>query len=169
MSKVLVNRELLERIARDDEGAASLADFEELKRVLAQPAEAEGVSALDELLALFPLKIDKQAFVVNDGPPLTADGDDEFLSFKKVDAALGEIRRLAEQGRATLSAVTAERDRLEQALGDKALCAAYAERQKLRALIAECAEYLNTDRETTIGSGSILHRQMIAAMAAKEA
>lgn len=70
---------------------------------------------------------------------------------------------------AALSSVTAERDRLEQALGDKALCAAYAERQKLRALIAECAEYLNTDRETTIGSGSILHRQMIAAMAAKEA
>jgi len=78
----------------------------------AQPAEVEGASALDDLLALFPLKIDKQAFVVNCGSPLTADGDDEFLSFKKVDAALGEIRQLAEQGRAALSAVTAERDRL---------------------------------------------------------
>ena len=48
MSKVLVDRELLERIARDDEGAASFADFEELKRVLAQPAEVEGVSNLHE-------------------------------------------------------------------------------------------------------------------------
>ena len=49
------------------------------------------------------------------------------------------------------------------------LSASAGERDRLRALIAECAEYLNTDRETTIGSGSILHRQMIAAMAAKEA
>ena len=83
-----------------------------LHALLAQPAEAEGVSVLDEMLALFPLKIDKQAFVVNGGDPLTADGDDEFLSFKKVNAALGEIRRLAERGRAALSAVTAERNRL---------------------------------------------------------
>lgn len=75
----------------------------------AQPAEAEGVSALDELLALYPFKIDKQAFVVNGGAPLTADGDDEFLSFKKVDAALDQIRQLAEHARAALSAVTVRR------------------------------------------------------------
>lgn len=110
MSKVLVDRELLERIEQwVQEDCTAL---EELQALLAQPAEAEGAGALDELLALFPLKIDKQAFVINGGAPLTADGDDEFLSFKKVDAALGEIRRLAEQGRAALTAVTAERDRL---------------------------------------------------------
>ncbi len=44
---------------------------------------------------------------------------------------------------ATLSAVTAERDRLREALGDKALCAAYAERQKLRAEV----EALRKDAE----------------------
>lgn len=44
-----------------------------------------------------------------------------------------------------------------------------AEVEALRGLVGECAEYLNTDRETTIGNGSILHRKMIdAAMAAKE-
>ena len=42
------------------------------------------------------------------------------------------------------------------------------ENEQLRTLIAECAEYLNTDRETSIGSGSILHRELLAAMDAKE-
>ncbi len=112
------------KMGRGNTEAEAIQEVIALWNRRAQPAEAEGTGALDELLALFPLKIDKQAFVINGGAPLTADGDDEFLSFKKVDAALGEIRRLAEQGRAALSAVTAERDRLREALEDLLGCPA---------------------------------------------
>ena len=138
MRKVLVDRELLAGVCSMVPEKMKAAR-KEIRAILAQPAEAEGVSALDDLLALYPLKIDKQAFVINGGAPLTADGDDEFLSFKKVDAALGEIRLLAEQGRAALSAVAAERDRLreEAELHDRIMsesCAkALAERDQLRA------------------------------------
>lgn len=74
---------------------------------LSNPADA--VDPIDKILAAFPLKIDKQAFVVGGGAPLQADGDDEFLSFKKVNAALGEIRALAGQARAALSILVMER------------------------------------------------------------
>lgn len=74
---------------------------------LSNPADA--VDPIDKILAAFPLKIDKQAFVVSGGAPLQADGDDEFLSFKKVNAALGEIRALASQARAALTILVMER------------------------------------------------------------
>lgn len=47
--------------------------------------------ALKELRSMFPVKLDKQAFVVNGGEPLRADGDDEFYSATKVNHALAEI------------------------------------------------------------------------------
>lgn len=74
---------------------------------LSNPADA--VDPIDKILAAFPLKIDKQAFVVGGGAPLQADGDDEFLSFKKVNAALSEIRALAGQARAALDVLIEER------------------------------------------------------------
>lgn len=43
------------------------------------------------------------------------------------------------------------------------LDSAEAERDALRGLLAECAEYLNTNNLTSIGHGSILHRKMIDA------
>lgn len=43
------------------------------------------------------------------------------------------------------------------------LDSAEAERDVLRGLLAECAEYLNTNSLTSIGHGSILHRKMIDA------
>lgn len=102
MSKVLVDRELLERIARDDEGAASPADFEELKRVLTQPAEAEGAAVVGFLYK-------------NNGQALTAaDMDaDTFALIARSDFD-GEVEKLVRQSDhlAALSAVTAGRDRL---------------------------------------------------------
>lgn len=78
-----------------------------LSSQLSNPADA--VDPIDKILEAFPLKIDKQAFVVGGGTPLQADDDDEFLSFKKVNAALGEIRALAGQARAALSILVMER------------------------------------------------------------
>lgn len=143
MSKVLVDRELLERCV-DRWACCAIVEtpgaeqaWLELRAVVkaAQPAEAEGVEAVAWL--------HRQGNHTEAADrPLT---EDEEARGWEQDELLTVTQHLA-----ALSAVTAERDRL-------------------RALIAECAEYLNTDRETTIGSGSILHRQMIAAMAAKEA
>lgn len=147
MSKVLVDRELLDSAATWLEvhapggGCVEGSVAEDLRAILEQPAEAEGTGALDELLALFPLKIDKQAFVINGGAPLTADGDDEFLSFKKVDAALGEIRLLAEQGRAALSAVTAERD-----LAVQGGLQIIAERDRLRDAAGKAIAWLDAEQ-----------------------
>lgn len=41
--------------------------------------------------------------------------------------------------------------------------ALHAEAEALRLLAAECDEYLRTDPETSIGSGSILHRKLTEA------
>lgn len=111
MDKVLVDRDLLERIASDDEGVASSADFEDLKRVLAQPAEAEGVR---DYRAEF------------------AEGDIEART------AIDELSD-------ALSAVTAERDRLEGDLRRQgvSLVESMHEKQRLRAEI----ESLRPDAE----------------------
>lgn len=53
---------------------------------------------------------------------------------------------------------------------DRQLLAEALERvTSLRALLAECAEYLNTNNLTSIGHGSILHRKMIEAAAMEPA
>jgi hypothetical protein len=62
---------------------------------------------------------------------------------------------------------------VQQAITEGALPARYlgmhradilrAEIERLRALLAECAGYLNTNELTSIGHGSILHRKMIDA------
>lgn len=72
--------------------------------------------------------------------------DGQYVSWEDYDALLAELE--------SLSAVTAK---------------LRAEVEGLRLLAAECDEYLRTDRETSIGSGSILHRKLTeAAMAAKD-
>ncbi|CAD5376770.1 hypothetical protein OF001_U170067 [Pseudomonas sp. OF001] len=68
---------------------------------------------------------------------------------------------------------------VQQAITEGALPARYlgmhradilrAEVERLRALLAECANYLNTNELTSISHGSILHRKMIdAAMEARQ-
>lgn len=63
------------------------SDFDAMRQ-RAEKAER----ALQELRSMFPAKLDKQAFVVNGGAPLRADGDDEFYSATKVNRVLGELR-----------------------------------------------------------------------------
>jgi hypothetical protein len=100
MSKVLVERELLERIAHDDEGIASLADFEELKRVLTQPAEAEGVEVAAKCVNRKGLRhnamLSDYGLTLQHGEPLVRQSDHL----------------------AALSAVTAERDRLQEEMAE---------------------------------------------------
>ena len=52
------------------------------------------LNSMREVRAMFPFRIDKQAFVVNGGAPLRADGDDEFYSAAKVNSAFGKIREI---------------------------------------------------------------------------
>lgn len=52
---------------------------------------------------------------------------------------------------------------LEAERGNEELVRLRAETRDLRALIAECAEYLNTNNLTSICHGSILHRKMMEA------
>ena len=63
---------------------------------------------VEAALAMFPICLDGQAFRINDGPPLTADGDDTFYSKKKVlrllkalHSHLTKIDAAISQGRAT--------------------------------------------------------------------
>src|SRR5690606_277491 len=124
MSKVLVDRELLERIAHDDEGAASLADFEELKRFLTQPAEAEGVEVVGFLYK-------------NNGGALTAaDMDSDTFALMARSDFDGEVEKLVRQvdHLAALSAVTAERDRLLEANEILESQERYREQERLAAI-----------------------------------
>ena len=123
MIKVLVDRELLERAMYAKDGKELIAANRELRAILAQPAEAEGVEArlrrvIEEL---------KAGFVV-----CQQCGDQEDTA--TLDC-VPELEAIA----ATISAVTAERDRLleEAELHDRIMsesCAkALAERDQLRA------------------------------------
>lgn len=47
--------------------------------------------ALEQVLALFPAAISRQSFVINSGPALRADDDDEFYSAKKVGRLLDQV------------------------------------------------------------------------------
>lgn len=114
MDGVLVDRRLLEKWARAFEVGGENDLSAEIREVLNRPAGMDGRGPLDEILALYPLQIERQSFVVNGGNPITVDGEDEFLSVKKVDAALGKIRRLAEQGRTIIQATVHQRNRLQE-------------------------------------------------------
>lgn len=116
-------------------------------RLQARIAELEGqLAALSQQPAEAEGGRIANGFVILDG---MAFSKDEILT-QRVE--LCDALDIAEK-------LTAERDQLR------------AEIEGLRLLAAECDEYLRTDRETTIGSGSILHRRLTeaAAMAAKEA
>ena len=90
MSKVLVDRELLERAMYANDGKELIAANRELRAILAQPAEAEG----DRIAS---------GFVILDG---MAFSKDEILA-QRVDLC---------NALESLSAVTAERDRLRAEL-----------------------------------------------------
>ena len=68
-------------------------------RLLAAPPSAQDVAglveALDKIVGCFPFGLNRQVFSINGGQPLQADGDTEFLSYKKVNAVAGLIRQLA--------------------------------------------------------------------------
>lgn len=53
------------------------------------------VEALDKIVGCFPFGLNRHVFSINGGQPLQADGDTEFLSYKKVNAVAGLIRQLA--------------------------------------------------------------------------
>ncbi|MPS58827.1 MAG: hypothetical protein E2594_16910 [Pseudomonas sp.] len=99
MSKVLVDRELLERAMYANDGKELIAANRELRAILAQPAEAEGVE------------------VVAYATP-NEDGDWQLLFFDEKEAMLYVDEEppaplvLQSAHLAALSAVTAERDRL---------------------------------------------------------
>lgn len=80
----------------DDTGQAALSVVEAWNRraqdfdAMRQRAEKAEI-ALAEVRSMFPLKLDKQAFVVNGGAPLRADGDDVFYSAAKVNHVLAKL------------------------------------------------------------------------------
>ena len=181
MSKVLVDRELLEKWTDKLEGADSegygwedlLAA--EIRGAIAQPVEAEGVSnarlmnTLAELARRAPLRtlhticetqrqvstVKLERYLEPIGDTLAGYAFTLRIDFDKLSAAL--------------SAVTAERDRLREALGDKALCAAYAERQKLLAEVESMRKVIRAALYYVPEHKHDLREIMSAAMAAKEA
>lgn len=69
---------------------ASVMNEPEFTRELS--AEVERLrDALESSLAMFPVKLERQAFYLN-ATPLLADDDDRFYSVKKVDAFIEGIR-----------------------------------------------------------------------------
>lgn len=162
MSKVLVDRELLERCV-DRWACCAIVEtpgaeqaWLELRAVVkaAQPAEAEGVEAVAWL--------HRQGNHTEAADrPLT---EDEEARGWEQDELLTVTQHLA-----ALSAVTAERDRLREALGDKALCAAYAERQKLLAEVESMRKVIRAALYYVPEHKHDLRKIMSAAMAAKEA
>lgn len=81
-----------------------------------------------------------------------------------IDHLRAEVEMLRRDRRACLEEFKALRRSADEAERELR-----AEVESLRSLLAECADYLNTNELTSIGHGSILHRKMIdAAMVAKE-
>jgi len=103
MSKVLVDRELLERAMYANDGKELIAANRELRAILAQPAEAEGV----EVVAW------QQRYICPDeGPSCWQSADERTVEIlrRRDDYELRQLVPLT-----ALSAVTAERDRLREA------------------------------------------------------
>lgn len=148
MSKVLVDRELLERAMYANDGKELIAANRELRAILAQPAEAEGVE------------------VVAYATP-NEDGDWQLLFFDEKEAMLYVDEEppaplvLQSAHLAALSAVTAERDRV------------LAEREGKVLVPTEPTEAMLTAYSTNpnhVASAGAIYRAMLsAAMAAKEA
>jgi hypothetical protein len=91
--------------ARDLEKARLCRNLAEKIRST-QPAQAApGVledaarEAIDKVLALFPFNAPIQTFTIGGGPHLTADGDTEFYSVKRVLAFLTEIKTTLDAAR----------------------------------------------------------------------
>lgn len=157
MSKVLVDRELLERIVNTNMADYAVIAYQhkEIRAILAQPAEAEGPSFAEVL---------EQASVIQQ---------------------LGAKNKRIDELQTALLAVTAELDRMRSendrlrsgVRGDFDLDAwldwakesdqLRAELQALRELVGQCVEYLNPGRKNSIASGSILHRALTAAVEGK--
>lgn len=176
MNKELIDRELLEKWADKLEGADSAGyGWEdllaaEIRGAFAQPAEAEGSDVV--------------AWAHPDYCDVITDSQIRAIEWERLGLSPVPLVRQSDH-LAALSAVTAERDRLREALGDKALCAAYAERQKLlaevEALRKAPAGWAKMDpafvvehiRETTVFDADMIEAMLEfaigAAMAAKEA
>lgn len=164
----------------------------EIDAVLAQPAEAEGVGKWSQLKNLAEKATPGPWWVDSHGHRVsTEDGmQTVFIAANK----MGPATRHPETGNlshwpndwdasyivnaspdkileliAALSAVTAERDRLREALGDKALCAAYAERQKPLAEVESMRKVIRAALYYVPEHKHDLREIMSAAMAAKEA
>src|SRR5690606_20802297 len=111
MSKVLVDRELLERL----HGVGKLLkcqhwrSFQELGAILTQPAEAEGLEVVGFL------------YKNNGGALTTADMDADTFALMARSDFDGEVEKLVRQSDHldALSAVTAERDKIK---ADRAAC-----------------------------------------------
>lgn len=184
MSKELVDREMLERIVNTNMADYAVIAYQhkEIRAILAQPAEAEGVDVVAWRCEASKPAIKTQVRLVFTWPEAESFAlHYEGIGCKVTTTALVEKAKHL----AALSAVTAERDRLREALGDKALCAAYAERQKLlaevEALRKAPAGWAKMDpafvvehiRETTVFDADMIEAMLEfaigAAMAAKEA
>lgn len=55
--------------------------------------------AIDKVLALFPFNAPIQTFTIGGGPCLTADGDTEFYSAKRIWALLREVKTTLDAAR----------------------------------------------------------------------
>lgn len=106
---------------------------------------------------------------------LKVDDAGRFVLASDYDAMAQRCRELeadlAEQA-ARLEEASKQRDFLDKQQSDECVRREKAEAghdilraeiERLRALLAECAGYLNTNELTSIGHGSILHRKMIDA------
>jgi len=179
MSKVLVDRELLEKVCNSKVDRIGNAGFwsalEELSGALAQPAEAEGVEVVGFLYK-------------NNGQALTAaDMDADTFALMARSDFDGEVEKLVRQSdhlaalSARTAALSAERTRADVAVADandaeRELAAVTADRDRLRDAAGKAIAWLDAEQN---GSGVVINRRiklcrdaensLRAAMAAKEA
>lgn len=107
MNKVPVDRELLERVTNMLDAHNYAKDAEALMAALAQPAEAEGVEVVGYAVTWIRVGDTPEKTVFMSADDFEATGGPRFYSYR-------EPLILQSAHRAALSAVTAERDRLQQ-------------------------------------------------------
>lgn len=107
MSKVLVDRELLERMIQlDSLGLCAQQEYAALRAILAQPAEAEGVAVVGYAVTWIRAGDTPEETVFMSTADFEATGGPRFYSYR-------EPLILQSAHLAALSAVTAERDKIK--------------------------------------------------------